>query len=67
MLSLTIHGLILALLVYFGARKIIEKPPESVEITFFSQAPPPPPPPPPAPSKKKKKKKKKEKQPEIKP
>jgi protein TonB len=53
-------------LIWLGARTIIEKPPESVEITFFSTAPPPPPPPPPA-STTKKKKKKKEKKEEIRP
>ena len=67
LLSIFLHGLLIGIVVWFGARKIIEKPPESVEITFFSQAPPPPPPPPPAPAKKKKKKKKKEKKPDIKP
>ncbi|HCP47732.1 MAG TPA: hypothetical protein DIU15_16950 [Deltaproteobacteria bacterium] len=69
LLSILLHAAIAVGIVYFGAKKVIEKPPENVEITFFSTAPPPPPPPPPAATKKKKKKKKKkkEKKPEIKP
>jgi len=67
--SILVHGALLGIVFVLAAREVVEKPPEEVEITFFSQKLPPPPPPPPASKKSTKKKKKKkpkvEKKPEI--
>lgn len=47
-LSVVVHGILIALVVVFGARQVAKEVEKIVDVKFYAPPPPPPPPPPPA-------------------